>query len=425
VSLRSIAALPRPLRFGLGLALGAILYATLRPAAVVERVPPWWCVACGDRGGADFLLNVILFLPFGSALRLAGARRRTAVLIGMFLSISIELTQAFIPGRDTSLGDVISNTTGTLLGFVVAAVILAEARRRRRPAGPTAAFIALALGVIAVTGVSLHPSYPPSIYYGQWTADLDGGLEWYRGHVLRASLGVTPLPSRQLDDQERLRALLGSGAPLEVTALAGPAPSGTAPVFSIFDDQEREILMIAAQRHDLIIRFRTRSLAWGLDRPYLTLAGALDGVRPGDTLQVRLWRQDGRTCVLVNTRRDCDLGFTAGAGWSVLIYPESFGWWVRIMLNAMWVGGILLPVGFCSTSRNALIAAAVAVAVGLAVVPGMAGLSATPVWEWLGAALGIAGGVWSRRVAARIPLQPVRSPQIVFTTSAKQRSMRS
>src|SRR4029077_19605642 len=103
----------------------------------------------------------------------------------------------------------------------------------------------------------------------------------------------------------------------------------------------------------------------------------------------------------------------------------SFGWWVRAMLNAMWVGGILLPVGFYATSRNALIVSGVAVAIGLVVVPGAVGLSATPAWEWLGAAVGLAGGVWSRRVAARIPLQPVRAPQIVFTASARQRSMRS
>src|SRR4029077_20433199 len=209
----------------------------------------------------------------------------------------------------------------------------AAARGARPPAVPTAAFAALALAVIAVTGVSLHPSYPPSIYYGQWTADLDGGLEWYRGHVLRVTLGGTPLPSRRLDDQAAVQALLRSGAPLEVTALAGPAPAGMAPVFSIFDEQEREILMIAAQRNDLVIRYRTRSLGWGLDRPYLTLAGALDGVRPGDSLHLRLWRQAGRTCLVVNSARDCDLGFTAGAGWSVLIYPESFGWWVRALLN--------------------------------------------------------------------------------------------
>ncbi|HWZ27437.1 MAG TPA: VanZ family protein, partial [Gemmatimonadales bacterium] len=397
MSLQQIAALPRPLRFSLGLVVGAILYATLQPAAVVEHVVPWWCVMCGDKGRADFLLNVILFIPLGSVLRLTGARRRTAVLIGMFLSISIELTQAFIPGRDTTLGDVLSNTTGTFVGFAVAAFILTQARRQVRPAGPTALFIALALAVIALTGLALQPAYPPSIYYGQWTANLDGGLDWYRGHVLRATLGTTPLPSRQVDNQELVRALLGKGAPLDIAAVAGPAPSGLAPLFSIYDDAEREILMIAPRRNDLVIRFWTRSLGWRLDRPYTTLAGALSGVRPGDTLQVRWWRQDGRSCVMVNSRRDCNLGFTAGAGWSVLIYPESFGWWVHALLNAMWVGGILLPVGFFATSRNSLLAAGVAVALGLVMVPGAVGLSATAAWEWVGAALGIAGGVWGRR----------------------------
>jgi VanZ family protein len=402
--LRRIATLPRPLRFALGLAVGAILYATLQPAAAVERVVPWWCVACGDKGRADFVLNVILFIPLGSMLRLAGARRRTAALIGMFLSIAIELTQAFIPGRDTTLGDVISNTTGTLVGFAVAAIVLAQARRHTPPALPTAFFTALALGVIALTGVALQPAFPPSTYYGQWTANLDGGLEWYRGHVLRATLGTTPLPSRELDHQEQIRTLLSSGASLEVTALAGPPPSGMAPLFSIFDDGQREILMIAPQRKDLVIRFWTRSLGWGLDRPYATVAGALAGVRPGDTLHVRWWREAGRACVLVDRRRDCHLGFTAGAGWSVLIYPESFGRWVHILLNAMWVGGILLPVGFFATSRTTLLAASAAVALGLVVIPGAVGLSATLVWEWLGAALGIGVAVWGRRFLARIPV---------------------
>lgn len=425
MSLRRIATLPRPLRFALGLVVAAILYATLQPAPVVERVVPWWCVACGDKGRADFLLNIILFLPLGGVLRLTGARGRTAVLIGMFLSLTIELTQAFIPGRDSTLGDVLSNTTGTFVGFVAAAIILTQARRQGSPTRPTALFTALALSIIALTGVALQPAYPPSTYYGQWTANLDGGLEWYRGHVLRAVLGTTPLPSRQLDDQELIRTLLRGGAPLEVTALAGPAPEGMAPLFSIFDDREREILMIAPQRNDLVVQFWTRSLGWGLDRPYATLAGALNGVRPGDTVQVRWWRQDGHACVLVNSRRDCHLGFTAGAGWSVLIYPESFGSWLRDLLDAMWVGGILLPVGFSATNRNTLAAAALAVALGLIVLPGVVGLSATPAWEWLGAALGIAAGLWVRRRAARVPAQPPRAPQIVFTSSARQRSMRS
>ncbi|HKV70942.1 MAG TPA: VanZ family protein, partial [Gemmatimonadales bacterium] len=156
MSLRRIAALPRPLRFALGLTVGAILYATLQPADVVERVPPWWCIACGDRGRADFILNVILFLPFGCAIGLAGARWRTALWSGLFLSTCIELTQTFVPGRDTSLGDVISNSAGAVLGFFIAGVIVAAARRHQSPALPTALATALALVMVAGTGVALR-----------------------------------------------------------------------------------------------------------------------------------------------------------------------------------------------------------------------------------------------------------------------------
>lgn len=425
MSLRRIAALPRPLRFALGLSVGAILYATLQPADVAERMIPWWCVACGDRGKADFILNVILFLPFGGAIGLTGARWRTALWSGCFLSTFIELTQAFVPGRDTTLGDVISNTSGAVLGFFIAGVILAAARRTGSPALPTALTTALALAIVAGTGVALHPAYPHSIYYGQWTADLGGGLEWYRGHVLDATLGTMALPSRQLDDQAQVQALLARGAPLLVTALAGPPPNRMAPLFSIYDEQEREILLIAPRRHDLVIRYWTRSLTWGLDRPYLTLAGALAGVHPGDTLHLHLWREGGRSCVAVNGRQDCGLGFTAGAGWSVLIYPESFGTWLRALLDATWVWGILLPAGFFATSRPTLAGASAAVLLGLALLPGAVGLHATPVWEWAGAAAGIATGWWGRRVLARMPRQPARPPQIVFTSSAKHRSTRS
>jgi len=425
VSLRRIAALPRPLRFALGLTVGAILYATLQPADVVERVPPWWCVACGDRGGADFILNVILFLPFGCAIGLTGARWRTALWSGLFLSTCIELTQAFVPGRDTSLGDVISNSSGAVLGFFVMGVIVAAARRSRPPALPTALSTVLALGLVALTGIALSPSYPASSYFGQWTPDLDGGFEWYRGHVLTASVAGVPLPSRQLDNQAEVRALLARGAPIEVMALAGPPPTRLAPLFSIYDDGEREILLLAPRHSDLVIRYRTRSLGWGLDRPYLTLRDALAGVRPGDTLHLQLWREGGGTCLALNGRRDCPLGFTAGAGWSVLIYPESFHPWLRGFLNAAWLWGILLPAGYFATSRSTLVGASLIAALGLLVVPGAVGLQTTPIWEWAGAALGIATGFWARRALARLPLQPERRPQIVFTSSAKQRSMRS
>ncbi|HTY05043.1 MAG TPA: VanZ family protein [Gemmatimonadales bacterium] len=400
MSVSRLAAAPRPARFALGLAVGAILYATLTPSVLTDELPPWWCVVCGERGLADFILNIILFVPLGASLRAAGVRPRSAILSGFLLSISIELTQALIPGRDTTIGDVISNTTGTLVGYVLAALVLAATRSRPRPLTP-AAWALLAMGVVAGTGIALAPAYPPTIYYGQWTADLDGGLDWYRGHILRATIGGVSAPSERLADQNQVHALLAAGAPLAVTAVAGPAPARIAPVFSIYDDRRREILLLGARGADLILRYRTWGLERGLDRPFLVVPGALQGVRTGDTLRLAQWWEGGHPCLGLNGARWCRLGFTAGAGWAVLIYPERLGAWVRALLGMAWVGGILLPAGFFGRSGAPLIGAAVVAAAGLALIPGAVGLRGTPVLEWAGAALGIAVGAGLWRLFAR------------------------
>jgi len=39
-----------------------------------------------------------------------------ALLVGAFISLVIEVTQAFIPARDSNMVDLICNTTGTVLG---------------------------------------------------------------------------------------------------------------------------------------------------------------------------------------------------------------------------------------------------------------------------------------------------------------------
>ena len=71
---------------------------------------------------ADIILNVLLFMPFGAwaALRLGRPRMIAAIVGGAILSIGIELSQAFeAAGRDASATDVVTNTTGAALGFLV------------------------------------------------------------------------------------------------------------------------------------------------------------------------------------------------------------------------------------------------------------------------------------------------------------------
>src|SRR5579862_6439631 len=96
-----------------------VAWCTLRSApsqaAEVQQLR-WYCIVCGDSGGADILLNVLLFLPLGLTARALGWRLRNTILLLMTLSIAIEVTQGtLLVGRDASLGDVCSNTAGSLL----------------------------------------------------------------------------------------------------------------------------------------------------------------------------------------------------------------------------------------------------------------------------------------------------------------------
>ncbi|MGB8953609.1 MAG: VanZ family protein [Candidatus Aminicenantales bacterium] len=75
----------------------------------------------------DMVANVFGFVPFGFVflLWLRGTkrwnRRRSylfVILIGGLIGLGIEMAQAFIPARDSSLADVICNTVGTMLGVM-------------------------------------------------------------------------------------------------------------------------------------------------------------------------------------------------------------------------------------------------------------------------------------------------------------------
>jgi glycopeptide antibiotics resistance protein len=68
---------------------------------------------------ANVVGNLGLFLPLGAALCLLGLRRRTTLLTALLLSAPIEIAQLFVPGRTTSVDDVLLNALGALLGHVL------------------------------------------------------------------------------------------------------------------------------------------------------------------------------------------------------------------------------------------------------------------------------------------------------------------
>jgi glycopeptide antibiotics resistance protein len=71
---------------------------------------------------SDLVLNVLLFMPFGAwaAVRLGRTWMAAAIAGGAVLSIGIELSQAIeATGRSASTTDVVTNTAGAALGFLV------------------------------------------------------------------------------------------------------------------------------------------------------------------------------------------------------------------------------------------------------------------------------------------------------------------
>ena len=86
----------------------------------------------------DVLGNVIVFVPFGTALAFAMLPKKQRptrtrhfdrrwwlqiAAIGFLFSLGIELAQLFIPTRATDVDDVVLNTVGTLAGAAVARIV--------------------------------------------------------------------------------------------------------------------------------------------------------------------------------------------------------------------------------------------------------------------------------------------------------------
>lgn len=118
----------------------AILAATLYPdpeAAANVALTPLLCLICGVNGGTDVILNLLLFMPFATGLRLSGWSWRRVTVACATLSFGVELCQYLgIPGRDASLSDLLTNTTGGSVAAAAAPLLRGALLRRRSTRTP-------------------------------------------------------------------------------------------------------------------------------------------------------------------------------------------------------------------------------------------------------------------------------------------------
>ena len=262
------------------------------------------------------------------------------------LSITTEVLQGVIPGRYPTLGDVVYNAVGAATGIGLAAITKQLLWPSRRLAGALAVCTGVAAaGLLFMAGVLLAPSFPTTIYYGQWTADLHY-MEAYEGRVLEASLGSMFLGSERTSNPELAVDLLSSGAPLTTQAVAGPAPPTLAPIVSILDESAVEILVLGADVTDLVLRVRYRANEFRLDRPDLRVRQAFAATRPGDTIRLRVENTPEGYSFWLDEREYEPLRHTPGEGWALLFHPEQTAPWVDSTLSLAWVAGPLILAGW-------------------------------------------------------------------------------
>ncbi|MEN8376079.1 MAG: VanZ family protein [Gemmatimonadota bacterium] len=370
-----------------GLALVAIAWLTLTPRPGTD-VPSSLCLVCGPRGAADAVLNTLLFVPLGLLLA-RGARARMALVIavGASLSGAIELAQLVIPGRDASLGDLVFNTAGATVGALTARLGAWHVSNRRAWPAPLAALIgacALALGSWLLT-----PAYPISDWFGQWDPDL-GHFDHYGGEVLEALVGTESVAVGRIARRDEARAALAASRPVRLVFTVGPPPAELAPIFSIYDLQQREIFLLGADGEDGVLRFATRGAAVGFGAAPLRFPAVFAPVTPGVRADVALtasapelgWGR-GACLRLDDDDAVCDR-FSAGSSWRLL--APARGATGRVA-ELIWLALLFAPAGLLAaygTWRGAASAAFVA-AGALAVLPAFAPVGPTHALEYAAA----------------------------------------
>lgn len=366
-----------------------IAYFTLRPAGggPQSAIP-------GGYLASDVILNIILFVPLGIGLGLAGVRPRTAALVGGLASAAIELAQlVVVPGRFASIHDIITNTSGTVIGALLVAGWAGRARWWRSLA-PLAAGTVIVLWIGG--GFLLRASLPGPRWYGQWAHDFER-VETFRGRVLSYSMRGMAVGDGRIEDKTgALRAPLTRADTLvhRATVVTGTPTGGRAQIVAVVAGRRGEIASIWEDGTAITARQRLRLSDAGLRTPWIRLEQGLPP-RSGDTVHIEFAVTSGGMRLSAETsagRVESRLRATPDLFWSAFLPGEYQGgagrrWWP--LVPAVLTCGML---GLAIGARPASLALAVSAI--LLTGPLLAGGAFPDLPLVLTALVGTAGGGW-------------------------------
>jgi VanZ family protein len=334
----------------------AIATATLMPESS-PAVESHFCLICGSVGTVDAVLNVILFVPLGVGLALSGIRGKYALIWVFALSALIETAQLFlISGRDSSIGDVLTNTLGGALGFAIVHLHSLWLRPPPRIARNLAigwATLWLIIQVVSNYGFTL--SLPHSEYYGQIAREL-GDFAVFRGTVLSARIDDVPIPNTAIDDSRGVERLLLSGATIAVTVVPAQSTRKIAPIVRVAGAGRREIFLLAQEGDRFIFGVRTGAADLRARRPFFALSGVFPAGVPGDSTPhdtLTLTARYAASVVRIHAYESSKssgvvIPINASLGWTLWL-PFQWvieGTRVERVISLIWIACLAIPFGY-------------------------------------------------------------------------------
>lgn len=408
-------ALPlRDRKLGLALALAglaAILTATLTPRpqqAIASAETPFSCLVCGDRGMVDVLLNLLLFMPLGFGLRWSGMSLRKVVGLAFLLTATVEFLQfVAVPGRDSSLSDVLTNTLGGTFGALLVGALpslihpdVAQARRLAILA------TVASLLVLAGSAQALLPWAPDGPLIAE-SAKSRGSRPPFTGKVTFATLSGVSLGDGPVGSELELRRAMRTGrTDLKVTICTGPVAESWSSIL-VLRDPERPILGLSQAGTAFIFEPPTYAFRLKLRAIAIPLSDAIPP-QPGNIVSVAARAARGRVTLSSESddvRRSTMVPLSPGLGWT-LVFPFDYAPGPEgRLLTVLWLGGLVLPLGFWWPRAGLGTAAAAGamatfIGIGLGIIPLVAGFPVVHWSEWAAAAAGgAAGWALARRAA--------------------------
>jgi VanZ family protein len=212
----------------LPLAFAVILAATAVP---VDVSLPGFNEPLWRAGLADVLVNVVLYVPLGVALRRRGWAN--ALAIAAALSVTVECSQLFCPERFTAVTDVVANIGGALVGHALSRRLDPRFAWGLDPIGLTGGIAALCACFYAAGVVALSLPGRPSDF-SNWDPEcrvivgdeLTRDRRWegqiYAAAVFNRSLGRSEIARLcSLAPDEKLRGAVDPLSPLLFAPLTG------------------------------------------------------------------------------------------------------------------------------------------------------------------------------------------------------------